>query len=107
MSYFALVLSDMRSSKIEHSNNLVAWSENQQSLLDLLERERVPGGYREDQVPGDQRWFKSFRKGGPLEWYNDWAWELEVIQPLETPDEVATRARARHQTMMDNVLRVE
>lgn len=57
-----LSLNDMRSPKIEIMTG-VCWAETEQELLDLLEKEAVPT-YQDD------RFMKSHRKGGPLEWYN-------------------------------------
>ena len=42
----------------------VAWAENAEALLALLESEKVEP-YQEGS------WRKVFRKGGPLEWFND------------------------------------
>lgn len=61
---WVLYLNDMRSSHIETLTPAVR-AESRQQLLDLLERERVES-YRSD----DGRWAKSFRQGGPLEWFN-------------------------------------
>jgi hypothetical protein len=65
-----LVLNDMRSPKIEMMTE-VARGSTQESLLRLLESERV-------ESYSDGPWGKSFRKGGPLEWCNPpFAHELE------------------------------
>lgn len=41
----------------------VARAETREGLVALMERERVP-------VYSDGQWRKSFRQGGPFEWYN-------------------------------------
>ena len=58
-----LLLNDMRSSNIEILVP-VARAENRSDLEALLTREKVTP-YRTD-----DRWCKSFRQGGPLEWFN-------------------------------------
>ena len=60
--FFVLQLNDMRSGRIQYSE-AVAWSENADSLQQLLDREQVEK-YK------DGEWDKYFRQGGPLEWYN-------------------------------------
>jgi hypothetical protein len=45
------------------ASEIVAWSEEKQGLESLLAREHAEP-YREGQ------WYKVFRKGGPLEWFN-------------------------------------
>lgn len=57
-----LLLNDMRSAHFEHLEP-VACAETREALEAFVARERVPG-YQ------DGRWAKSFRQGGPLEWYN-------------------------------------
>lgn len=72
---WVLMLNDMRSPKFEWLT-AVCQADDAQELLDLLERERVPT-YR------DGRWAKSFRQGGPLEWYNtpsEWQMDQHVVQ---------------------------
>ena len=66
MPLYVLKLNDMRWPKFEMSN-AIAKSENRDDLVEFLERERVEL-YKEE-VEG-RRWAKSFRKGGPLEWFN-------------------------------------
>ena len=84
---YVLVLNDMRSSQIQEIQP-VAWATSQESLEELLKRERVEPYFdaNENQVPPDTHvgsspfgsvhgsnkvWGKKFRKGGPLEWFND------------------------------------
>lgn len=59
---YVLWLNDMRASNIENLQP-VAWAESSECIEGLLRRERVDG-YR------DGQWGKSFRKDGPLEWFN-------------------------------------
>lgn len=58
-----LSLSNMTGSKYENSLQPVAWADTREELEALMERERVEP-YKDD------RFSKSFRKGGPLEWFN-------------------------------------
>lgn len=76
--FWFLRLNDMRSSKIEYSE-VVCWAETEQELADLLEREKVEGY-------DDGKWGKSFRQGGPLEWYNQpFDGMGQGVFPLEDP----------------------
>ncbi len=59
---FVLELNDMRAVKIEILMT-VRRSESKQALVDFVTNESV-----ENYMDG--RWSKSFRKDGPLEWYN-------------------------------------
>lgn len=59
---YVLTLNDMRFEKYEDLVD-VAWSTSIDALVDLLLDQRVDT-YK------DGRFAKSFRKGGPLEWYN-------------------------------------
>lgn len=59
-----LQLNDMRSGRIEHSE-MVVRAETKEELESFVEKEKVES-YRTD----DDRWAKSFRKGGLLEWFN-------------------------------------
>ena len=59
---FVLSLNDMRSSKIEHKE-FIGWAETAEPLERLLAEEKV-------EEYEDGQWRKSFRKDGPLEWYN-------------------------------------
>lgn len=84
---FVLVLNDMRSAQVEDSV-MVCRSETEGAINELLKRESVEtykdpkgtpywlesprsGGaiYIEPTIE-DGWWGKTFRKGGPLEWYN-------------------------------------
>lgn len=60
---YKLVLNDMRSPKIEHTE-IAAVATTPRALTEFMEREREPESY------SDGTWGKVFRKGGPLEWYN-------------------------------------
>jgi hypothetical protein len=59
---FILYLNDMRSAHVEDIHP-ICHAETREALLSFVEGETVPS-YT------DGRWGKSFRKGGPLEWYN-------------------------------------
>lgn len=63
---FVLVLNDMRASNIENSS-VVCFSDSTAALHALLAAETVEPYV--DRVDG-RNWHKSFRAGGPLEWYN-------------------------------------
>jgi hypothetical protein len=74
-----LQLNDMRMPKVEMMTP-VARADSREEIIALLERERVES-YR------DGQWGKSFRKGGPLEWFNPPWDENECIQNLGTLEE--------------------
>lgn len=57
-----LMLNDMRSPKIEYSE-LAIVAGSREEIEAILTSETVEP-YRDD------GWFKTFRKGGPLEWFN-------------------------------------
>jgi hypothetical protein len=59
---FVLVLNDMRSPNIERMES-VAFAETIEELKELLRGEGVPEYL-------DGQWGKGFRRGGPLEWFN-------------------------------------
>ena len=59
---FVLFLNDMRSAHIEDLR-VVAWAEDREKLEAFIETETVKS-YQ------DGRWRKTFRQGGPLEWFN-------------------------------------
>lgn len=64
--HYVLILSDMCAPKFENSNTTCAWARTPELLKRFLEEERVER-YKDD------RWSKSFRRGGPLEWSNPYA----------------------------------
>jgi len=61
---FVLQLNDMRSSNVEIVSS-VARAETAEELTAMMERESVEP-YRSE----DDRWYKCYREGGPLEWFN-------------------------------------
>jgi hypothetical protein len=65
-----LILNDMRSAKSEHLKP-AARGATREALERLLLSEKVEP-YREPghNLYGEVNWGKSFRKGGPLEWFN-------------------------------------
>ncbi len=58
-----LLLNDMRAGHVEMLTP-VAFGPTRESLEDFIETETV------DRYVTDGRWHKTFREGGPLEWYN-------------------------------------
>lgn len=58
-----LFLNDMRSAHVEDVQPVVR-AETREELINLIRREQV------ETYVDDGRWYKSFRKGGPLEWCN-------------------------------------
>jgi len=58
-----LMLNDMRRAHIEELSP-VCRAASRQELMELIERETVPLYTTHD------KWHKTFREGGPLEWYN-------------------------------------
>jgi hypothetical protein len=67
---YVLVMNDMRSPKIEYGE-IVCWAETAQELIDFMDSERADEPYRSPGRDGPETWGKTFREGGPLEWYND------------------------------------
>lgn len=59
---FVLLANRMTHAHVEQMS-VVCYAETEQELVDLLDKELVEP-YR------DGQWAKTFRKGGPLEWYN-------------------------------------
>ncbi len=91
---YALILSSMRASKYEHSDTLVAWSESREALERFVEAEIVePYDDTSDWDFSTRTWRKVFRKGGPLEWFNNdrGSGPDPTIVEFETPEEYATR----------------
>jgi len=66
MSFYVLRLNDMRMGKIEHAA-LVCKAATPEELIQFLNEEKVEPYIDERE---SRRWGKSFRKGGPLEWFN-------------------------------------
>jgi hypothetical protein len=67
--FYALYMNDMRSSNIE-MRSFVCWSRSREALEKLLEDERCEPYSDDSPREGHHRWAKSYRKGGPLEWFN-------------------------------------
>lgn len=80
-----LLLNDMRASNIENVRP-VARAHERSVLEQYLARETVES-YR------DGQWAKSFRKGGPLEWYNPPFFHDESFVYVGTEDDWAANAR--------------
>ena len=66
MEIWILQMNDMRDDRIEIMST-IAWAHTHLELLDLVRSESVD--LYVDEVNGCH-WSKTFRKGGPLEWYN-------------------------------------
>jgi len=102
---FVLQLNPMRS----NAENVipVARAEKREDLLALLQREAVP--YYKDEEPGGYVWGKSFRKGGPLEWFNDPGPGLEpwigvpAIVDIGTRDDWAQSAAERYDRTVQGI----
>lgn len=71
---YKLVLNPMRSNM--EAGEIVALSYDKQTLIDWYESQLAPEPYNDEgsgsfAVHGDtHQWHKSFKKDGPLEWYN-------------------------------------
>jgi len=72
---FILVMNDMRYANIETLSEL-CWASSVEEIDAFLASETVEG-YR------DERWGKSYRKGGPLEWKNQ-PYDTYVVRVPET-----------------------
>ena len=67
---WVLYLNHMQSPKSERLVP-VTRADTREALVALLERETVPLYVEDGEGPyGATKWHKSFRKGGPLEWFN-------------------------------------
>lgn len=70
---FKLVLNPMQANT--ETAEIAAWSDDEEKLMKFYKEELVEP-YREEGSPSfiahgsSHEWVKSFRKGGPLEWYN-------------------------------------
>jgi len=95
---FVLLLNDMRAPKVEYVEP-VARASSRAALEAFLERERVPH-YR------DGRWGKSFRQGGPLEWFNP-AYRGDGVVEVMSPEEAGRRAEAEARAQLDAIPLVE
>lgn len=92
-----LQLNDMRSPKIE-INTIIFKAETKEELEDLLVHELVEP-YQED------KWGKTYRKGGPLEWYNppfSGNFGVHLID-IGTEDSWAEDARSTYRTTVSGI----
>ena len=89
---WVLQLNDMRSSKIEILNS-VARAKTKEELEAFIERESVET-YR------DERWGKTFKKDGPLEWYNRPSLSKNNFVDVGDEETWAERARVDFQEMV-------
>lgn len=95
---FVLILNDMCCPKAELGDKPVMRADNREALVVAFNSERVER-YQ------DGRWGKSFRKGGPFEWYNPNAFNRQGPGPhiVDTgteddwADDAASEARERYQ----------
>lgn len=95
-----LRLNDMRSPNIE-MYEVVAKSESNYRLEQWLQCEKVEP-YRED------NWGKVYRKGGPLEWYNEPILAFgQGIVNICSEEEYVEDARRRYRELMDRLFLVE
>ena len=81
---WVLQLNDMRASQIEIVHP-VARAETREALQAFMDRERV-------EPYNDERWGKSFRQGGPLEWCNPPFSGDRAIVHVGSREEAAQRA---------------
>lgn len=94
---FILFLNDVRSPKVGDMT-AVCRSETKQALKDLIARETA-APYRDRVAPPGTPsyvYVKSFRKGGPLEWYNP---------PSDNPD--YERGHFKHMQPLEEVIRTQ
>ena len=82
---FILQLNDMRALNVENLRP-VARAETKEELQRLLDNEKV-------ESYSDGRWGKSYRHGGPLEWYNTPCSVDPSIVSVGSADEWAEKAR--------------
>lgn len=95
-----LRMNDMRSAKIE-LYEVVARCEDNDKLEQWLILERV-------EPYEDGNWRKTFRKGGPLEWYNDPILSLgHGIFNMCSEEEYVEDARRRYREFENSVYLVE
>ena len=93
---FVLILNDMRSSQIEIVNPRFR-AETKRELEAFLESEEV------EKYTTDNRWAKSYRQGGPLEWYNHPFSMDEYIVDVGTEESWAANARANYSAQIMNL----
>lgn len=96
---WVLKLNDMRSSKIEMWES-VARAEHSEKLQQWMDLEKVEP-YR------DEQWSKVFRKGGPLEWYNEPLGMGHGIYNIGTEEDWVQHIRDDYHTLMDSIYLVE
>lgn len=98
---YILVLNDMRSSNYE-TMTTVARANSIQELVDLVESE-LTTPYR------DGQWNKSFRAGGPLEWFNPPVGKIEkyVINFTEQQQRAHEELEKQKESVLREVPTVE
>lgn len=90
-----LMLNDMRSRKMEELKEVVK-SETKEQLEDFIKSELVDL-YREN------GWHKSFRKGGPLEWYNPPVDDDEAFRIVASLEELLETATKGYHKKLDSI----
>ena len=97
---WVLKLNDMRFPKIEMFET-VAKAERPEKLQAWMVLEKV-ADYR------DGQWGKAFRKGGPLEWYNEPIPSLgQGIFDIGTEEDWVQQTREDYRSLMDSIHLVE
>lgn len=99
-----LRLNDMRWAHVEDLAT-IARAETKEELRAFVDRERVPA-YLDEGVNsyGPTKFHKCFRKGGPLEWYNDLSpIASDSFVNMGTEDEAVSRARAQYRDYVSNI----
>jgi len=96
---YILKLNDMRSSQVE-TLTTVARADTKEELEALMDREKVES-YRDD------NWWKTYRKGGPLEWFNPPCGPYEFIVNVGTQEDWEARARLTFAHLTNIITKVE
>jgi hypothetical protein len=93
---YILQLNDMRASQIEIMTS-VARGETYEELEAMMDMEKV-------EPYSDGRWQKSYRKDGPLEWYNlPYGFENNTIVDVGDADKWADDARKQFEMQVMNL----
>lgn len=93
---FLLRMNDMRSTKSEIMTNVLA-SDSTDKIRDFVNMEVAEARYQ------DGQWDKVYRKGGPLEWYNDIG--MQIIPILSLEDNIAAVTRSYNE-FMRNIMHI-
>jgi hypothetical protein len=90
-----LMMNDMRSRNVEDLHEVVK-SETREKLEDFIKSELVDL-YREN------GWHKSFRKGGPLEWYNPPTDDDEAFRTVMPLEDIIKAATEHYHKKLDSI----